>query len=46
VTFADQVDAGLRLLVRQAAQQQTRRSAELIGADRDRARAVYWRLKR
>lgn len=46
VTFADQVDAGLRLLVRQAEQQQTRRSAELVGADRERAREAYRRLQR
>jgi len=46
VTFADQVDAGLRLLVRQAKQQQARRSAELVGADSDRAHEAYRRLKR
>lgn len=46
VTFADQVDAGLRLLVRQVEEQRARRSAELVGADRERARETYRRLKR
>lgn len=44
VTFAEQVDAGLRLLVRQAEDQQARRSAELIAADHDRAEKTYRRL--
>lgn len=44
-TFADQVDAGLRLLVDQAHQAQMRRSAALVRADEDRARATYRKLR-
>jgi len=46
VTFADQVDAGLRLLVRQALAAQADRSAQLVAADADRARDAYRKLKR
>lgn len=46
VTFSDQVDAGLRLLLDHAAQQQTRHAAGLVGADRDRAEQTYRQLRR
>lgn len=44
-TFAGQVDAGLRLLVRHAQDQQVRRNAELIAADRERAQRAYRQLR-
>ncbi len=44
VTFAEQVDAGLRLLVRRAADQQARHAARLIGVDAERAQEAYRRL--
>lgn len=44
VTFAEQVDAGLRLLVQQVEDAQARRSAELVGADHDRAEQTYKHL--
>lgn len=44
VTFAEQVDTGLRLLVRRATDEQVRHSARLIGADRARAEEAYRRL--
>jgi hypothetical protein len=44
VSFSDQVNAGLRLLVWQAGQEQTRRAAGLVGADRPRAEDTYRRL--
>ena len=44
VTFSEQVEAGLRLLVRQAGENQMRHSAGLIGADRPRAEETYRRL--
>ncbi len=46
VTFADQVDAGLRLLVEAAEQAQTRRSAALVAADRERAQETFSLLHR
>ncbi len=45
-TFSDQVDVGLRLLVRQAGEEQTRHAAGLVGADRRRAEQTYRRLHR
>lgn len=45
VTFAEQVDAGLRLLVDQAAEAQLRRSAALVDADQERARRTYRQLR-
>lgn len=44
VTFSEQVEAGLRLLARQAGEQQTRHAAGLVGADRRRAEQAYRRL--
>lgn len=44
VTFAEQVDAGLRLLIAQATDQQLRRASAKLAADRDRARAAYDQL--
>jgi hypothetical protein len=44
ITFAEQVDAGLRLLVGQANDQRLRRAAATLAADRDRARAHYDQL--
>lgn len=41
VTFTDQVEAGLRLLVRQAAEQQTRHAAGLVGVDKQRAARTF-----
>lgn len=45
VTFAEQVDAGLRLLVRQASEERTRHSARLVAADRERAQETYRKLR-
>lgn len=45
VTFGQQVDAGLRLLLHQADDQQTRRSASLVAADGQRAEATYRQLR-
>jgi hypothetical protein len=44
VTFAEQVDAGLRLLAAQAQEQRLRRAAAHLAADEERARADYDRL--
>jgi hypothetical protein len=44
VTFAEQVDAGLRLLAAQAEQARLRRAAARVAADDERARADYDRL--
>lgn len=44
VTFAEQVDAGLRLLVQRIEDAQARRSAELVAADHDRAERTYQQL--
>ena len=44
VTFSEQVEAGLRLLVRQAREHQARHAAGLVGADRERAEETYRRL--
>jgi hypothetical protein len=44
--FTDQVEAGLRLLVRDATDQKTRQAAGLVGADRQRAEQTYRRLHR
>lgn len=44
VTFAEQVDSGLRLLVRQAEDELARRSAELVAADHDRTEQTYRQL--
>ena len=46
VGFTDQVDVALRLLVRHAADQQTRRAAGLVGADHQRAETIYQQLHR
>ena len=43
-TFAEQVDAGLRLLVAQARDTQLRQAAARLAADRDRAEELYHRL--
>lgn len=43
-SFGDQVEAGLRLLVRAAADEQTRHAVGLGGADRHRAEQTYRRL--
>lgn len=42
--FTDQVEAGLRLLVRHATDQQTRQAARVVGSDRQRAEQTYRRL--
>lgn len=44
VTFSEQVEAGLRLLVREARENQTRHAAGLVGVDRLRAEETYRRL--
>ena len=44
-SFSDQVDAGLRLLARQAREEQTHRAAGLVRADRERAEQTYRRLQ-
>jgi hypothetical protein len=46
VTFSEQVEAGLRLLARQAGEQQVRHAAGLVGADRQRAEDTSRRLDR
>jgi hypothetical protein len=46
VTFAEQVDAGLRLLVADATDRRLRRAAASLAADRDRAEAHYHQLHR
>jgi hypothetical protein len=45
VTFAEQVDAGLRLLVRRGVDEQVRRSAQLVAVDRERAEEVYRQVR-
>lgn len=45
VTFTDQVEAGLRLLMRQAAEQQTRHAAGLVGVDKQRAARTFQRTR-
>lgn len=45
VTFAEQVDAGLRLLVQQANDDRTQRAAALVAADEQRARHTYRKLR-
>lgn len=44
VTFAEQVDAGLRLLAAQGEQTRLRRAATRVAVDDERARADYDRL--
>lgn len=44
-TFAAQVNAGLRLLVRRATDSQDRRAAQLLRVDSDRAMDAYRRLR-
>lgn len=44
VTFADQVEAGLRLLVEQAADAKLRRSSALVRADGERAKRAWRQL--
>jgi hypothetical protein len=44
VTFSEQVEAGLRHVVRQARENQTRHAAGLVGADRPHAGQTYRRL--
>ena len=44
VTFAEQVDAGLRLLAAEGEQARLRRGAARLAADEERARADYDRL--
>ena len=44
VTFSEQVEAGLQLLVRQAGENQMRHAAGLVGTDRPRAEQTYRRL--
>ena len=46
VTFAEQVDTGLRLLIAQARDSQLRHAADRLAADRDRAEDLYRRLHR
>ncbi len=45
VTFAEQVDAGLRLLLQRASEDRMRRSAALVAADQERAQQTYRRLR-
>ena len=46
VTFAEQVDAGLRLLARGATEQQLRHAARRLAADQQRAEQAFDRLHR
>ena len=41
VGFTDQVEAGLRLLVRHAVEEQTRHAARIVAADQERATRTY-----
>jgi hypothetical protein len=41
VGFTDQVEAGLRLLVRHATEQQTRHAARLVGVDKELATQAF-----
>ncbi len=43
-TFAEQVDAGLRLLAQHATEERLRRSAALVAADEQRAHKTYRQL--
>ena len=43
-TFGDQVDVGLRLLLRHADDTQARQSARLVAADHDQAETVWRQL--
>jgi hypothetical protein len=45
VGFTDQVEAGLRLLVRQATEERTRQSARLVGADEERATETFQQIR-
>ena len=45
-SFSEQVEAGLRLLLRQADETRTRRAARLVAADHDRAETTYQQLRR
>jgi hypothetical protein len=45
VTFAEQVDAGLRLLIQQANDERMRRSGALVAADQQRAQQTYRKLR-
>jgi predicted transcriptional regulator len=45
VTFAEQVNAGLRLLVHRAEEERTRQAARLVGADHRRAEQTYRQLQ-
>ena len=44
VGFTDQVEAGLRLLVRHAIEEQTRHGARIVATDQDRAAEIYQQL--
>ena len=44
-TFTEQVEAGLRLLIGQALQTETRHAAGLVNADRRRAEETYRLLR-
>ena len=44
VTFAEQVDSGLRLLIARAREAQLRQAAGRVAADRDRAEELYRQL--
>lgn len=45
VGFTDQVEAGLRLLVREAAEQQTRQAARLVSVDQGRATETFEKIR-
>jgi predicted transcriptional regulator len=44
VGFTDQVEAGLRLLVSHAIEEQTRQAARLVGVDEGRARRTFEKI--
>jgi hypothetical protein len=45
VGFTDQVEAGLRLLVRQATEEQTRQAARVVSVDKERATETFEKMR-
>jgi len=45
VGFTDQVEAGLRLLVRHAIEEQTRQAARVVGVDNERATQTFQQIR-
>jgi|FLYM01.1.fsa_nt_gi hypothetical protein len=45
VGFTDQVEAGLRLLVSHAVEEQTRQAARVVGVDEERTRQTFEKMR-